>query len=1184
MIGRLLQTAGLNFSPHNPSRPQTPLESVTEEAHTRDLLFPDISLLRACQQSGLPFPGARELITAKDATNFDDRGGLDVSYPGDIRVLIAQDANARYHQPQVLYDSRPSLSSPFRAGSPTLGSEPASTQSLLARGKSTNSPNLQSEDRLTPHGSVFVSPRTNPPSPTTPKSPETRLRSRGKDSASRQLHFGWGEDDVDIFPGRNAMETKEETEALLGCMFGAPGFRLKAGTKVHVIPKKTSDTISKSGSKHAEVRPPSSGGFTRQRTPLVRSTSAADMTSYSSSSTDDKDQYASNSRPSIMLTRLFHVNLPEPSSLVVENSPSIATELGDHPIPKSTPTSGGSKEAREKTVKPSRAPIYAIALILRSPSEVHNWRLQNLAPQAGPSSLSSSFNDFLKETPPNASPNTSETRLIGIHDAILNPQISQVLAHWKIINGALETLEFNIREKLLQLLEQSPPLAPLTSIAFTQEGGPKAKASKPPTQQSIYIASRCLQDDELTNRVVEATSQRLVSSLKTRRVVTSQGRWGAWREEARWISKWASSRDQNPFFCVCLTAFLGCHTSWLQSMVPSWYRRRLALRQRVRPVDSTGVKKRTIVVTSDKMAARRLIFLLAEFLPNSALATLKHLQKSPSVDFPVAESPPPAFFTRSVPTRRTASRKPDQARKSMLDHSGHTRSVSFSLMEETHEVLGSGSPTRRHLSRRGSDARSAKSSSVSIPSRSQEPRKTSTSTLVADSTVPVPHFANLAGSVGKDSDYSPESENSLASVALSQNLRRSESTTGGSSGLGAKWGNVVSGFWSSRGGSSTDGSDVTALSRGSPTHKRVPSKTWRPESGKLSRMVEEAALVDRSDRISSAGRDPNATESPESSSGPRGILVHPLGKSSAQSVPHRQKVERMPLKVSVNEDDGFIDVAVAPNASLNSSLASSFASFHLPSSLSGTNPEHYSPYGSCISDSPRRRPGPNYNVAGWLKAYNPDFTLQAVRRYESLIKEVKASMQSEAQLIPFDHQDSDKVQLGWTDVCTSLVLDATRFSVERLRLQRRKKEHSSFAPEVSVVPPYDEQIITEPVVQADETLANALDRTFTQRVRSSAPSRASSPHRPAQTTALKRSASVIGTEPSLIPDIMGVDMEARHVECKQIVLSALEEVIQNVLKEREMEPRKERTHASPKRDNMLREGISEWLGDLEDAW
>ena len=1197
MIGRLLQTAASSFSQHASSRPQTSLESVTEETHTRDLLFPDIIVLRASQQNALPSHSSRMPATAKEAVNHDDNGGLDIAYPNDIRIIIAQDANSRHHQPQVLYDSRPSKDC-SNVESLQKECSVASSQRLSTRGKSLTNPSLQPSGRhQTTNSSIFSSSQTLPKSPVSLLSPGSRFRCITGDSQARQTSFEQPLCNHDTQQSRVTTDTKEEIDALLGCMFGAPGFRLEPSTKVHVIPRNVDDLKSEHKSP-GTPRPLSSSGFHRKRTPLTRSTSVADVTVGVPRSCETTDHNThTNPRTSVMFTRLFSINLPDVNIPRAEGG---VRKLGPHSGKDSStsPDKDNRAHAQDgtvKSIKQTKAPMYAVAVILQLPLEKGDLRMRSSHSQQGLSSLGSSYNDVTTASSWRAEYSTfssfMEARESASFDPITNTNISHLLHHSNILCRSMELLEISARSRLLDYLEQSIPLTPCIPPPSRRDASTKPKAVKLAIQQNICVIPGCLQNEPLIRKNAEIAAQRIVSGLRTRRVMTGQGRWGAWREEARWMGRWAGSREHNFFFFNILTAFLGSHTTWLQSLGPPWYRRRHAFQQCAQPKDENCLRQRTVIVATDKMAARRLIFLLAGFFPTPSINTQTPFPAKSQVALSYAESPPLEATGTEPSFRQPGSGKPGSVRQTATEGSGHKRSVSFSIRQKERR-MGTKSPTiavGHH--RRGSDTKSIKGQSLPLPYQMHELQKSSISTTLADSTVPVPHFTNLST---KDLSFNtpnerPVSGGSLASIALSHNLMRSEGIMSSFSGSGGRWGSVASGFWSNHGDYSTDGSDDPGLSFDSLARGKGITEDQRVvHSENLERMLEQANIKGEG----KPGKDAMQPRSIPSSLAIESCLKQDdpsHERSSAKIIPQRQMPERMPIKLSMNEDDGYVDISMAPNYSINSSLASSFASIKLPGAAPSPSHEHYSPYGSCMYDSFRQRLERPVDVAGWLEEYQPDFALQAVRPYDSLVDDIKASMRAESRLIPATSLEADLANGQWADVSVTLVVDTTRFTVERLRLRRRKKigsyaNHSCQAIMPDELEAFEEQLIKEQVMDMDATLIDAIERTLARSGDPSrAPSRASSPPRSSRTdsiyggTGIRRSASALGLDTSeLITGASGPELP--HGECRKMVFGALEDVVKSVVAERDIEGN-DRRKREP--DSTLREGVRRWLIGIE---
>ena len=163
--------------------------------------------------------------------------------------------------------------------------------------------------------------------------------------------------------------------------------------------------------------------------------------------------------------------------------------------------------------------------------------------------------------------------------------------------------------------------------------------------------------DKEIQTAAELTGNRVVSGMRIPRVMTGQGKWGVWREEARWLGRWAGRREQNFFFFNLLTAFLGNHTEWLNVLGPKWYRKRHREQQKATAGEILTIPNRTVIVSPDKMAARRLIFLLAAFLPPNASAMGESTYPRPGTSASLRA------YSQSPPTNMPPSRQPSLRRQ-----------------------------------------------------------------------------------------------------------------------------------------------------------------------------------------------------------------------------------------------------------------------------------------------------------------------------------------------------------------------------------------------------------------------------------------------------------------------------------------------------------------------------------------
>lgn len=1222
MLGRLFQSAASTFSQHGSSRPQTPLESVTEEAHTRDLLYPDVSTLRSSPSNSLSFVAAKPLANAREAADCDDRGGLDVAYPSDVRIIIAQDANSQYHQPQILYDSMPpqNLWGGGNASAPSEHELQGLQSRAFTRTKAKPGPDSASRKHHTPNSSIFQSSQIQPPSPLSPRSSASRFSNAQAETRFRTSPFEPPLSETETAQGRSAREAREDIDALLGCMFGAPGFRIEAGTKLHILPKKKPDVLNTRENDPNVARPLSSGGFIRRRTPLVRSTSIADIQHEAAVAVHGADWRSSNNaRPCIMFTRLFSVQLQD---LFPANAEGDAEDSGQA-IGSADPDTlrsveGDLSNARPSTnVKQKKVPMYAMSVILQLPADGILPPLKTPALHHALSSLGSSFN----EVTPSASWNTEysmfskymDMRSPGSQIGAETPlygNVSMFLAHWSTISRSLELFELSVKSRLSDLLERSVPLAPLIASPPAKIKGSKPKKPKPPSQQSVHVQPACLQVCGDIQAGAEKTGQRIVGGLRTRRVATGQGRWGAWREEARWVGRWAGGRDQNFFFFNLMTAFLGYHTSWLESFGSFWLRGRHTFQPPNHDRSDDVIHQRTVIVSMDKMAARRLVFLLAAFLPDSRKPFIPPMLHNSNATNTYAGSPSSTFLARDGPSHHTMDKPASDTNKNNAVRNSHARSVSFSLLGAPGESEIFDESAAAPLDRRMSDTRSLRSVTLAIPVSSSEERKASTSTIIAESAIPVPHFTSLSANTSSADTRRarPGSSGSLASIALNHTLKRSDSTAMSTSGSGGRWGSMVSGFWSNRRASSTDESDALGTSSEGPTEIGAISRDRKPPAfGKLAQMVDEAStgstnVISRLDgrSVPQPGLSDGVAKSEQDSI--RGAL------SSARSILRKPKVSTMSLKMSFNEEDGYLDIKIPQLRSFGSSLESSFNSSRLQNPVNGDGSGHKLPHGlPATLDTRDARLDSAIDVAGWLKSYQADFVLQAVRPYAALKHDIKESMRSESRLNRGESADGSSASDGtWTDICSTLIADTTTFSIHRLTLRHRRVE----VPKPSSIDltrtrgsssvsarqnssnlasdGFEERFIEEPIMDMDPTLIDAVERILAQSGQSSrVHSRGPSPSRAGNDHVVSHSSSV-RKGPARTAAMDAPVMELPHSECKNMVLGALEEVVRSVFAEQHQAHNNTSSDSKePKEkempDSTLREGVRRWLLDIEDA-
>ncbi|KAL4786789.1 folliculin-interacting protein N-terminus-domain-containing protein [Aspergillus varians] len=1189
MLGRLLNTAASTLNPAAySSKSTTQLESVTEEEHTSGLLFPDASVLRRSNTHAFPLQTAFNSPNASPAGAYDDRGGVELDPLKDFRVIIAQNSLGD-REPCILLDTRADTSEP---PSPGLGLEPqafenpghrhARTVSSLSRGRRgyLSQPSMADQ---TPLGIAADLPRTSP------VSSSAFARARGR--SSTMTPAGGPQE-----PNHSRQPTDMNDAGLLNCIFGSSAFSYRgSSTKMHII--SADDAPGDAGN----ASPAARNSFTRSYT-------TGPSSGFAGTSRAD---YKPSSKVTILLTRMFSVNLPEAGD--TSEGQDLASSESGYPFP---------DLMKRKKIKERKTPMYAVAITIQipvlsrnTPRPVSRFSTQGQdSPKPGIAcSLDSDYRwrgGFLDET-------------LASAPASLDERIDMLVDHWEVISRTLSHLEKLSRQEILFLLKR------------VNSSGMHPKPAKPPNMQRtnqtfLHLPANVLALNSRLKEEACRSARRISTALHIPNVVTGQTRWGVWREEGRSIVRSLGDKEHSFFFLVLITAFLGNHTEWLNALGPDWYRRRHYLQQKAQQDAEPALPYRTVIVSPDKMTARRLIFLLSAFLPPK-----QRFEPLPSPLRPgtsastraVSQSPPSVPVLRQEPLRRAIERRSRAQRLNLTDGDHHHRSVSASSNETTHRSADD-AENDFSLYRRGSDARSIRAIGIpmnAMDARSKNISTATTSTANPGSAVPVPHFASQGRTEREESDQAVgDGVESLASETLLKNLRRSESSaiSDNSSVPSAvnRWGNLFSGLWSSRQESSTDYGSAGPLHehrRRSTSTYSIPPKRNPPT---LHQMVEEASSGEHRQMASSA-----TISIPQPPNSQRKFEEDPQDLSSTTD-----PAKETSLRLSVREEDGIVDVELplpgfVSLSSSGESMASPKKTRTSVTSIDALGSTHSS--GSGFHNQSKDNDGPNINVAGWLKIFHYDFLLQGVRPYSNLESDIRRAMQSEptpSNAAVFDTDGPDK----WVDVATTLIADVRTFTVKRLRLKRRaigggSMKSPTMPPGMSTPgtprhvsgstistsqisgyfssamsstipspkPQFDgynvgaveERFVEEPVMDLDGTLVDALERVLAQSGPSSlAPTRAPSPSRARKEN--DRTAEYVAPRDD-VPSL-----EAPRTECRRLVLGALEEVVRSVTAEhcREGGEELDLTERERKRlltgaDNTLREGVRKWLLDVEDV-
>lgn len=1134
-LQRLFSSASSSISPHK-------LESCIEEAHTYDLLFP----------GGIRHGDPAQISAA--ASSADERGGLDIG-PRGVRIVIAQDATGLSPaRKTVLYDSHPPSVPVSQAwnGSPseaTLRRQRAGSLGGLTGGGFRS--NDSQKPRTAPHSRQSSLSQTAQSGTTTLVSPLSPVNELG----------GLFLNPEGYTPSGRPATRDGETEALLDCMFGFDtGLAATSGTKLHIRPPKSTPNIQENRPGSAARDPVSPVAFPKRRTPLTRSTTASEL------QTESTEEIRPTPRPdscAIWITRLFSVDFRDSALATSRPDESLLEQVRSCGLNSPEPGSIRPQSTQKEKANQVKTPMYGIAMVLQMPS--HRQRPPTPFSHRSCGYSTSSTQSWSLD-------GRSGSNIPGLEP---HGDVEYVMAHRSVIDRALSELEIVALSKIGDALSKvefpNPGLPEKESIRRSDSGSSIAvRTPKQQTQQKLELPVGALLGTPLIQDMADRTGKRIALALKIRKVITGQGRWDAWRHELRWVDRRASGREHNFFFFNLLTAYLASHTDWLQVLAPSQERRRYAKTAKEGPKDNI-TQHRTVIVSSDKMGSRRWVFLLSAFLLGSQSKLVSNAPVHfnwPNLGF--SESPRSSgqigrqHTLGKTPSRRTrgnpAYEKTNLRGSSISSSDSESRSsAKFPIKHQN---------THRS-SRRASNTRSNGIVALLTTSDGSATRKsstTTTATITAESAVPIAHFAShlndplLDGAEGSR----PSSSESLAPVALQRALSRSESnehsTASTDSPPGSVWGSMST-LWGGRRGSSSDplasseeGLGISGLPRIMGRHRMSPT---------LNQMVGE---------VEKAKVQRNAKK--YNSQGTAGQpLVHSsqdLDSASLKISPRKYMhgmLEPFPLKLSVDEHDGIIDVDL-PQAT--SPTASSPIAVHTAASSLNDRSSLYSRVPSPIPAYPDS--GTAGYVAGWLRSYHPDLDLQAVRPYDGLKDQIIGSMRT----TPPPTSGADGSVDKWSEVCSTLIADCSKYTITRLSLRRKNATSSHHRARALLESPtrdisHEEQIVEEPLMDMDPTLIDAVEKVISHSGESSrVASRAPSPTR-------RRHYNFTEGSPRL---------EIPHSECGKTVLGALEQVARSVRAEMAAHDRSKAVWGACKSDDLheesiLRQGVHKWFRELD---
>ncbi|EPE10148.1 hypothetical protein F503_05243 [Ophiostoma piceae UAMH 11346] len=1092
------------------------LESVQEDLHTRSLLYPDEhTLLQNQHDQVFPLPDNPHLsAAAASISTFDFDADIDLDMR-DVRILIMQDGISSIPS-ALLYDSQ----SPPPQPAPVMPDRPSTMAGMSHLNSQDTSRRVPPSPRKSSlgHGTRPVGIQPDGPqlrqSGTFDRRPSFHSRSHSRLETESQRAYREYADEIAVFAS---------------CIFGSSEMLTYRGTstKVHVLPSesKSSDLPSSMlydgrgslgrssmrSSKLSQSFSSESAGMFPQHAPTVSASSIAGV----SRSTD---------RKRVLITRLFPVALSAEEDASQKSSQQPQGRYTDEsfPFPASAEDAALLKKKRKAQLKQKRTPMYAIALIVNlpqpPPAQVHTpsgSRSTFRGPgsytehDSFPSSYGSgrrigwalataamggnSGNGLGIDVPGGDSYVGANAVSGGAIGAMtdLEERMDPVTQHWDIIMRTLtqlQTASSATIQVLLRTVDVSSPdqYPPSTSSNRTPSFGRRRddgtfKAPKS-NAKLVTLMPNALMDVDKISRDVANARTRIAVGLRALRVVTGQNRWGIWRDEARWVSRWAATvREQkskskqaqtslqplplqpplqqtpDKFLFNLLTAFLSTHTDWLQALSPSKYRKRHLMLQSSKENDD-ALTARTIVVSRDKAAARRIIFILSAFLPaaqNIGNSVRVH-RPSTSTSWGALSQSPPAFvvpIAKEQSLRRKINKRGPGAANGR--RSSHSRNLSLQG-----GVITEGFPTQRsasmsvtgvpaplaHLNmhrgrheRRPSDTSSIRTANLPFTGSDFATRKSSAAamtTVTSDATVP--HFATMQ----RTSSFAARPNSSASSVAaddLMRTLRRGDSTTsqqGTASpytppgnqadadsdprNQAPRWGNMFTGFLSGRRRDSTS-------SNAGVGHTRIPSlSSWdslgrraappqSPIKHKFDTRLQDRPQPRYPAAISGSQTEDRNRESPSSNG--KSVTARSSDEGIDPHTPRLFQDSPNPTAGTFATSDSFHRIPDPQGAFESHAKTTIYADdgvidvdMAFPEYIRSFETAVSSPSSSGFLSTPGFGSGLDsfeqscrisvdgdlpVNVAGWLQSFHPDFCLQAIPPQANLIAQIKESLRSE---------------------------------------------------------------------------------------------------------------------------------------------------------------------------------------------
>ena len=325
---------------------------------------------------------------------------------------------------------------------------------------------------------------------------------------------------------------RDEWRVMTDCMFGAVSLAYKGpSTKLHILPSLVHE--EKLGA--STLPDPRSRGRGSHGVPHLQPSPFA---------------HHSKDRKSVLITRLFSV-VPISSSSWSFVAPA---PPGKTPIPT---TSDGSTKGYpfpkvpahgmtpSKPIKPTKTSMYGIGLIISLPQSIATSSRSSSTIKRCPNCSTIQY-DFDSRQPSTGyyccdvttASMDDEYRIdsvtveAGPESGIADDQMELITKHWDIITRALTELQATVQRKIVQNLITTGIISPFPQAGYK-------------FRNRVELRPGALMCDETLRLEIERFKWRIVGGMKIPRVVTGQGRWGVWRDEARWLNKRFGGKEQN---------------------------------------------------------------------------------------------------------------------------------------------------------------------------------------------------------------------------------------------------------------------------------------------------------------------------------------------------------------------------------------------------------------------------------------------------------------------------------------------------------------------------------------------------------------------------------------------------------------------------------------------------------------